>query len=150
MMDNTHYRESSNLHIRENLLESISTDEGRGVFMRSPSAISAGASATGGCSIRGHKYCQYRIPKNTLTFLSQILVVYGIISVSVYHLSAQSPNQDLWLILLSSAFGYILPSPGLKYLKPAAVNSAKQVDSTTVDATDAAAPEEKKNDRRLI
>ncbi|MEW8546108.1 MAG: hypothetical protein AB2693_21520 [Candidatus Thiodiazotropha sp.] len=63
------------------------------------------------------KDCIRRVPKNTVTFIAQVIVVYGIIAASLYHLSFQSPNQELWLILLSSAFGYILPSPGLKYLK---------------------------------
>ena len=77
------------------------------------------ASAFSPCarSQRDLEDCGSRIPKNRLTFFSQIIVVYGIIAVSVYHLSVQSPNQELWLVLLSSAFGYILPSPGLKYLK---------------------------------
>lgn len=145
MMDDMHDRNSTNLNIRENLLESITTD----VFTRSPSALSASASTTGGCSVRGHKNCQYRVAKNTLTFLSQIIVVYGIISVSIYHLSVQSPNQELWLILLSSAFGYILPSPGLKYLKPAANTPVSPVGPTDGEDFDAAATEEKKNDRRI-
>lgn len=61
--------------------------------------------------------CGERVPKNQVTFLAQIIVVYGIIIVSVVHISLQSANQELWLVLLSSAFGYILPNPGLKYSK---------------------------------
>ena len=68
---------------------------------------------------------------------------------SIYHLSIQSPNQDLWLILLSSAFGYILPSPGLKYLKPAGNTPFSPVGPTNGEDFDAAAAEEKKNDRRI-
>ena len=34
--------------------------------------------------------CGNRIPKNRLTFFSQIIVVYGIIAVSVFHLSVQN------------------------------------------------------------
>lgn len=143
-MEGMHDRSSSNAG--ENLLESVTTDEGRGDFVRSPSAISAGTSAVGGCSVGGKKDCQYRVPKNTLTFLSQIIVVYGIISVSVYHLSVQSPNQELWLVLLSSAFGYILPSPGLKYLKPA-FNTVKVTESAGVNGVDASVTEEEENDR---
>ena len=62
--------------------------------------------------------CGERMPKNQVTFFSQIIVVYGVIIVSIVHISLQSPNQELWLVLLSSAFGYILPNPGLKYVKP--------------------------------
>lgn len=144
MMEDMHDKNSSN--IGESLLESVTTDEGREDFVRSSSAISAGNSAVGGCSVGGQKNCQYRVPKNTLTFLSQIIVVYGIISVSVYHLSVQSPNQELWLILLSSAFGYILPSPGLKYLKPV-LNTGRSTESADIDGLDASTTKEEENGR---
>ena len=83
------------------------------------------------------KDCMNRVPKNTITFIAQVIVLYAIIGVSVYHLSVQSPNQELWLILLSSAFGYILPSPGLKYLKQAQLKSAGfPTQSLGIDETD--------------
>lgn len=55
--------------------------------------------------------------KNRLTFFAQIIVVYAIIATSLVHISLQSPDKELWLILLSSSIGYILPSPGLKFRK---------------------------------
>lgn len=57
--------------------------------------------------------------KNPLTYYSQIIVIYAIIAVSVIHLSLQSPDKELWLVLLSSSLGYILPSPTLKFSKGA-------------------------------
>ena len=85
----------------------------------------------------GSKDCMHRVPKNTITFIAQVIVLYAIIGVSLYHLSAQSPNQELWLILLSSAFGYILPSPGLKYLKQAQLKSATYpTQGLSIDETD--------------
>ena len=62
--------------------------------------------------------CGNRVPKNQITYVSQIIVIYAIIATAIVHLSIQSPNRELWLILLSSSLGYILPSPGLKFLKP--------------------------------
>lgn len=61
--------------------------------------------------------CSEKFPKNRLTFLAQILVVYGIIITSLVHISLQSPDKELWLVLLSSSVGYILPAPGLKFRK---------------------------------
>ena len=58
-----------------------------------------------------------RVPKNQFTYVSQIIVIYAIIATSIVHLSLQSENRELWLILLSSSLGYILPSPGLKFTK---------------------------------
>ena len=58
-----------------------------------------------------------RMPKNRATYWSQIIVVYAVIAAAIVHLSIQSPDKELWLILLSSSLGYILPSPGLKFSK---------------------------------
>lgn len=55
------------------------------------------------------------LPKNRLTFFAQIIVVYAIIITSLVQISLRSPDKELWLILLSSSVGYILPSPGLKF-----------------------------------
>ena len=55
-----------------------------------------------------------KIVKNRFSFLAQIIVVYIIIITS---LVLRSPDKELWLILLSSSIGYILPSPGLKFRK---------------------------------
>ena len=58
-----------------------------------------------------------KIPKNRWSFFAQIVVVYTIIITSLIHLSLKSLDKELWLILLSSSVGYILPSPGLKFSK---------------------------------
>ena len=58
-----------------------------------------------------------KIVKNRFTFLAQIIVIYIIIITSVVQISLRSPDKELWLILLSSSIGYILPSPGLKFRK---------------------------------
>jgi len=59
-----------------------------------------------------------REAKNKHTFFSQIIVIYAIIAAAIFHLSFQSPDKELWLVLLSSSLGYILPTPGLKFVKP--------------------------------
>ena len=56
-------------------------------------------------------------PKNKVTYLSQIIVIYTIIATAIIHLSLQSPDKELWLVLLSSSLGYILPTPSLKLIK---------------------------------
>ena len=58
-----------------------------------------------------------REAKNRLTYISQIIVIYFVIIVSITQLCLQS-TDPIWLILLSSSLGYILPTPGLKFLKP--------------------------------
>ena len=63
MMENTHDRRSADIAARENLLESITTDEGWRDFVRSPWGISAKTPATSCNSVNRKKECQYRIPK---------------------------------------------------------------------------------------
>ena len=58
-----------------------------------------------------------QIVKNRFTFFAQIIVVYMIIITSLVQISLRSPDKELWLILLSSSIGYILPSAGLKFRK---------------------------------
>ena len=70
-----------------------------------------------------------RIVKNRFTFFAQIIVVYMIIITSLVQISLRSPDKELWLILLSSSIGYILPSPGLKFRKQANPISADETDS---------------------
>lgn len=74
---------------------------------------------------------QSKIAKNPLTFFSQIIVVYMIIITSLVQISLRGPDKELWLILLSSSIGYILPSPGLKFRKQSSLSSSSdEVDST--------------------
>ena len=61
--------------------------------------------------------CRGKIVKNRFTFIAEIIVVYIIIITLLVQISLRSPDKELWLILLSSSIGYILPSPGLKFRK---------------------------------
>ena len=75
---------------------------------------------SGSDSIENTKHyscCRNRVPKTQFTYISQIIVIYAIIATSIVHLSIQSQDLELWLILLSSSLGHILPSPGLKFTK---------------------------------
>ena len=62
-------------------------------------------------------------------FFAQINVVYMIIITSLVQISLRSPDNALWLILLSSFIGYILPSPGLKFRKQTNPISSDETDS---------------------
>ena len=71
-----------------------------------------------------------QIVKNRFTFFAQIIVVYMIIITSLVQISLRSPDKELWLILLSSSIGYILPSPGLKFRKQTNPISTDETDSS--------------------
>ena len=88
--------------------------------MSTQSNIESGSDSIDNTSIdntKNNTCCGNRVPKNQFTYISQIIVLYAIIATSIVHLSIQSQDRELWLILLSSSLGYILPSPGLKFTK---------------------------------
>ena len=81
----------------------------------------------------GWSWYRTRVPKNQVTYLTQVFLVYGIIAVSLSQLILQASNRELWLILLSTSVGYVLPSPRLKFLKPKiSVTSAASATTTTI------------------
>ena len=69
-------------------------------------------------AINDWSWCGTRVPKNQVTYITQVVLVYGIIAVSLSQLILQSADKELWLILLSTSVGYVLPAPRLKFLKP--------------------------------
>ena len=54
-----------------------------------------------------------RLPKSEIVYFCQMIVVYAIITTSIVNLSIQSDKAELWISLLSSSIGYVLPSPQL-------------------------------------
>ena len=79
--------------------------------------------------------CGTRVPKNQVTYMTQVILVYGIIAVSLSQLILQSADRELWLVLLSTSVGYILPSPRLKFLKPRISVSSATADAATTATT---------------
>ena len=53
------------------------------------------------------------IPSSEIVFFSQIIVVYMVIITCIVNLSVQNEPHDLWIALMSSSLGYILPSPAM-------------------------------------
>ena len=55
-----------------------------------------------------------RVPKAEIVYFCQMIIVYTIIITSVINLSLQNGSSELWIALLSSNIGYVLPNPKLK------------------------------------
>ena len=54
-------------------------------------------------------------PKSEIVFFVQIILVYIVVIVSIVNLTIGRVDDDkLWIALLSSSIGYILPCPSLK------------------------------------
>ena len=48
-----------------------------------------------------------------IQFIFQIIVLYIIIIAAIINLSLSTKDQQLWIALLSSSIGYLLPNPKL-------------------------------------
>ena len=48
---------------------------------------------------------------NLALFLCQVVGVYVVIILSLYNLTQGVENKELWVSLLSSSVGYLLPAP---------------------------------------
>ena len=55
-----------------------------------------------------------RVPQTEIVYFCQIIIVSAIIITSIINLSLQNGSSELWISLLSSCIGYVLPSPKLK------------------------------------
>jgi hypothetical protein len=54
------------------------------------------------------------IPKFALAFFSQIIIIYLVIISCIINLTIGTPDSNLWVALLASALGYLLPCPTLR------------------------------------
>ena len=58
--------------------------------------------------------CKKIIPKQEIVFFCQIIVIFVIIITCIVNLSIKNGDSNLWVALLSSCLGYILPNPRIK------------------------------------
>lgn len=54
-----------------------------------------------------------RLPRNCVVFFSQVTLIFIICITSIVNLSLGNGEDRLWITLLSSSIGYLLPSPKL-------------------------------------
>ena len=55
-----------------------------------------------------------RVPKSEIVYFCQVFLILCIVIVSIYNLTNQQGDQQLWVALLSSCMGYLLPNPSIK------------------------------------
>ena len=63
----------------------------------------------------GHTWCcsGSRVPRSEIVYLCQVLMILSIVFASIYNLTRENGDQQLWVALLSSCLGYLLPNPKL-------------------------------------
>ena len=59
-------------------------------------------------------FCGHMFPRSEIVFFIQVTLVFIVAIVSIVNITMQHPDSQLWIALLSSSVGYILPSPNLK------------------------------------
>lgn len=57
--------------------------------------------------------CGKRVPRGEIVFFFQIILIYVAVCVSLYNLSLGGGPDRLWVALLSSCLGYLLPNPSI-------------------------------------
>lgn len=55
-----------------------------------------------------------QVPKSELVFLSQIILIYTVVITSLVNLTLGHGPDNLWVALLGSCLGYLLPSPRIE------------------------------------
>ena len=90
--------------------------DGKNVQKESETQIDETASKKSFYNMFGRK-----IPKSEFVFFTQAILIYIVVMAAIVNLSLPKPegykNDDkLWVALLSSSVGYILPNPSLKDL----------------------------------
>lgn len=53
-------------------------------------------------------------PRSAILFSFQLLIILIIVCSSIYFLAQEGKDKSLWITLLSSSIGYVLPHPVLK------------------------------------
>jgi len=61
------------------------------------------------------KVLGWEVSKNLIVFIFQIVLVYVVVGTCLFNLTTDNlPYKELWIALLSSCVGYLLPNPSLK------------------------------------
>lgn len=58
--------------------------------------------------------CFQTLPSKEIVYFTQIGLVYIVVITSIINLSLNIEPSDLWITLLSSCLGYVLPSPNIQ------------------------------------
>jgi hypothetical protein len=61
--------------------------------------------------------CNKKIQKSEITYFCQILILFIVVTASIINLSLSSEKKDLWISLLASSIGYIIPGPSINKKK---------------------------------
>lgn len=52
-------------------------------------------------------------PKSVAVYITQMVVILGVVIAAIINLSYNTENREVWISLLASNLGYVLPNPKL-------------------------------------
>lgn len=55
-----------------------------------------------------------RVPRSEIVFVCQMVIIYVVVGVSLFNLTQGHGTDNLWVALLSSCLGYVLPNPSIE------------------------------------
>lgn len=53
------------------------------------------------------------VPRSEIVFLCQMVLIYVVVGVSLFNLTRGHGTDNLWVALLGSCLGYVLPNPSI-------------------------------------
>ena len=59
------------------------------------------------------------LPRSEIVFFSQMSIIVCVVVAAIYNLTTSHEGRSLWITLLSSSLGYILPNPSIERRQPA-------------------------------
>jgi hypothetical protein len=62
---------------------------------------------------RKWKCCKEDIPTHQILFFTQVILIYIVVLTCIANLAYGNEPRELWISLLASGIGYILPAPSL-------------------------------------
>lgn len=65
-------------------------------------------------SIRLWNILGKKLPQTEVVFFSQVILLYIVILTCIVNLSLNVENSNLWICLMSSCLGYLLPNPKIE------------------------------------
>jgi hypothetical protein len=77
-----------------------------------------------GSLTKAWKWCGDKVPKSQALFLSQIIILYIIILSCLFNLSFKNGRSEMWLSLLCTCIGAILPQPKFSH---------RRIENDTID-----------------
>ena len=54
-----------------------------------------------------------RVPRGEIVFFCQMMLIYVVVCVSLFNLTRGHGTDNLWVALLGSCLGYVLPNPSI-------------------------------------